>query len=271
MSGPQRPRTSSRAPASRPRRIAGRGTTPVPQRTPVTAEADLAEEPAVTEEPVTANPTVDLRKPAEPSAPSGPSESSEPEEPAPSRADGLFAGARVTVALLVAIVVLTAATLAMAVFLWVSDDESAPASRPAEGEIAVPDDRPIQLSMGDAQAAASAAAEAATAAFSRRWDEYDAQVDEAARTMTAAYAEEFRTTTDDAKAGVVEGKLEIQSRVVAQSVVRANTSQVQALLFLDQYTTKPGKGGGTTVSPYRVLVTMVHTDGGWLVSDIDTK
>jgi Mce-associated membrane protein len=184
----------------------------------------------------------------------------------------LFAGSRVTVALLVAIVVLTVATLGMAGYLWLADDDTtATAAPPPEGEIAVPEGRPILLPWADAQAAAAAAAEAATTALARSWDDYDAQLDEGVELMTPAFAEEFRTTATDAKAGVVEGKLDIAVRVIAQSVVRANTSQVQALLFLDQYTTSDGDEAGTTVSPYRVLVTVVNTDGGWLVSDLQTK
>lgn len=278
MSNQSRPRTTSRTPASRPRRIAGQGgaATPGAPARPDTAApeepiGESADEPV--DEPVEepAGPGIDLtKKPA-------PDVAEDPEEGPGERAGrpGLFAGARVTVALLVAIVVLTVATLGMAGYLWLSDDDGAAAARPKKGEIAVPEDRPIQIPMTQAQEAASAAAEAATAAFSRSWQDYDAQVDEAARVMTSGYAEEFRTTTDDARSGVVDGKLEIQSRVVAQSVVRANTAQVQALLFLDQYTTKPGTGegseAGTTVSSYRLLVTLVHTDGGWLVSDIETR
>lgn len=290
MSNQPRPRTTSRTPASRPRRIAG-------QAGAVTSGARVGPDTAAPDEPV-GDPAdepvgasrVDLTKTDEPA----PDRVDGPvDEPVDDRDDsraprpGLFAGPRVTAALLVAILVLTVATLGMAGYLWLSDDGAAPAARPQEGEIAVPAGRPIQIPMTQAQEAASAAAEAATAAFSRSWQDYDAQVDEAARVMTPTYAEEFRTTTDDAKAGVVDGKLEIQSRVVAQSVVRANTAQVQALLFLDQYTTRPGGGedqdgtrrdgreaggdAGTTVSSYRLLVTLVHTDGGWLVSDIETR
>jgi len=44
---------------------------------------------------------------------------------------------------------------------------------------------------------------------------------------------------------------------------------VQALVFLNQYVSKDG--GDTTYTPYRALVTVVHTDRGWLVSGLDTK
>ena len=56
---------------------------------------------------------------------------------------------------------------------------------------------------------------------------------------------------------------------VAQGVVHATRTEVQALVFLNEYVSKDG--GDTTYTPYRALVTVVHTDRGWLVSGIDTK
>ena len=56
---------------------------------------------------------------------------------------------------------------------------------------------------------------------------------------------------------------------MAQGVVHATRTEVQALLFLNQYVSKDG--GDTTYTPYRALVTVVHTDRGWLVSDLETK
>lgn len=258
MTNQSRPRTSSRTPASRPRRIAGQGT---PQAAVPGATDDARQEVGPEPEP---EPESEPDGPGEP-----PPEPQQATEPAPR--PGLFAGGRVTVALLVAIVVLTAATLAMAGYLRFSDDEQAAAAPPPEGEIAVPEGRPIQLPWADAQAAAAAAAEAATTVLDTSFEDYDAQLTEALALMTPSFAEEFRTTATDSKTGVVEGKLEIAVRVIAQSVVRANTTEVQALLFLDQYTTRGGEDQGTTVSPYRVLVTMVNTDGGWLISDLETR
>jgi Mce-associated membrane protein len=269
MSPTPRPRTSSRAASSRPRRLAGQAGT----AGPATAEPDLAV-PEVDETQV-AEPGVRETPADETPADETPADETPADEPTPEVAESapgrpsLFEGARVTVALLVAVVVLTAATLGMAGYLWLSDDEPAPAAAVPEGEIAVPEGRPILIPWADAQAAAAAAAEAAAAAVSTSWKTYDEQLDEALATMTPSFAEEFRTTKEDARAGVVENKIDVTARVVAQSVVRANTTEVQALLFLDQYTTTDGEG--TTVSPYRVLATVVNTDGGWLVADLETR
>jgi Mce-associated membrane protein len=61
-------------------------------------------------------------------------------------------------------------------------------------------------------------------------------------------------------------------RVVAQSVVRANLTELEALVFLNQYVFRgEGDDAESTYTPYRALVTMVHTDKGWLVDGVDTK
>ena len=52
-------------------------------------------------------------------------------------------------------------------------------------------------------------------------------------------------------------------------MIRASSTQVEALLFLNQYVTKAGKD--TSYTPYRALVTVVDTEQGWLVSDFETK
>jgi Mce-associated membrane protein len=174
-------------------------------------------------------------------------------------------------------VVLTVLSLGMAGYLLLGGDDPAPhaATDPAaDGAIDVPEDRPILLPWADAQAAASAASEATTTIIGTSWQDYDDQVEEAVALMTPAFAEEYRETAGGAtRQGIVDGKIEVQVRVVSQSVVRANTSQAQVLLFLNQYITKPGEDGqgGTTVSPYRALVTVVNTDGGWLVADLQTR
>ena len=88
--------------------------------------------------------------------------------------------------------------------------------------------------------------------------------------MTDDFAKEYRQTADDIKDDFVAAKTELQVRGGRRraSCRRART-QVQALLFLNQYVSKDG--GDTAYTPYRALVTVVHTDQGWLVSDIETK
>lgn len=239
-----RPRGTSRTPAARPRRLAGQGGTGVATRAP------------------------EIREPEDDQPDDQPGD--QPEEERPARRPGMFAGSRVTRVLLTAVVALAVVTAAMTLYLVVSDDaSSAAATPPTAGAIAVPEDRPILLPWADAQRAAAAAAEASTTIVKTSWQQYDERVEEATALMTPSFAEEFRATKDEVRAGVVDGKVDVDARVVSQSVVRANTSEVQALVFLNQYTTRDG--GETTYSPYRALVTVVNTDGGWLVSDLQTR
>ena len=58
------------------------------------------------------------------------------------------------------------------------------------------------------------------------------------------------------------------AEVAAQCVHDRLGEQVEALLFLNQFTTK--KGGGDCLHAVPAQVTMVDTDQGWLVSDVET-
>lgn len=140
--------------------------------------------------------------------------------------------------------------------------------------IPVPDGRPVVLNQLAVQEGVEAAALAAQTMFARNWDSYDQGVEDAVALMTEEFAEQYRETTDDVRRKFIAEKTQVQVRVVAQSVARANDTELQALLFLNQYTVKDeaeGEDGTTTYTPYRALVTMVHTDGGWLVDAVETK
>ena len=51
--------------------------------------------------------------------------------------------------------------------------------------------------------------------------------------------------------------------------MRATPDEVLALLFLDQRTV--AAGGAPAYTSRRALVTMVHTDRGWLVANVQTR
>jgi Mce-associated membrane protein len=51
-------------------------------------------------------------------------------------------------------------------------------------------------------------------------------------------------------------------------VVRAAPGRVLALLFLDQQVRRPG--APPSYNARRALVTMVHSDQGWLVDNVQT-
>lgn len=232
---PRRP-VSSRTPTPRPRRVAGRGAPSGPP--PEAGEETEAEAPD--------------------------------EAPERSQRDlgELFASRRTTTVLMAVTVVLALLASGLGIWLWQHDEDPVQA-RPTDGAIAVPAGRPVLLSAADAQVAVAAAAEAASTIVATSYKDYDEQVEEAAALMTEAFAEEYRQTAEDVKQKILDTRTEVQVTIVAQGVVRANASEVQALLFLNQYSSK--NEGKTTYTPYRALVTVVHTESGWLVSDLDTQ
>jgi Mce-associated membrane protein len=252
---PRRP-ASSRAPVSRPRRVAGQGSAPAEAAT----EAD--ETPAV---PPAGPPDEPPAPPTEPPE-DEPKEPDEPDtmQPAPEVVAGsgglstLFEGRRATTILVSLVVVLALA--AGGLFIWdaVSSEDKASPSKQA-----------IVISGDDATSAVAAAAKSAETIVATSYADYDEQVDEATALMTDAFAKEYRQTAEDIKPDFVAAKTDIQVRIVAQGVVHATRTEVQALLFLNQYVGKDG--GDTTYTPYRALVTVVHTERGWLVSNLDTK
>ena len=138
-----------------------------------------------------------------------------------------------------------------------------------DDDVAKPSKQPVVVSADDGTDAVAAAAKSAQTILTRTYQDYDKQVDAAAALMTSGFAKEFRETTDDVKAEFVADKTDQQVRVVGQGIVHATRTEVQALLFLNYYVSKDG--GDTTYTAYRALVTVVHTNGGWLVSGIETK
>lgn len=266
---PQTPRrpSSSRTPTSRPRRVAGQ-TSAVTQASLVEpVETPAAEAPAhdpLAQDPPRVEPVE--TPPAEARAEEPPvaeiSTSSISAEEVPEERVGiasLFDSRRATTVLITLVAVLGLA--AGGLFAWDAlkgDDAAAQPSR-----------QPVLISSDDANDGVDAAAKAAEKILTRTSADYDKQVDEAAALMTPAFAKQFRQTAGDVEQQFVKDKTDQQARVVAQGVVHATRTEVQALVFLNYYVSK--NGGDTTYTAYRALVTVVHTDRGWLVSGIDTK
>ena len=258
---PRRPSTS-RTPTSRPRRVAGQAGAPseAPPVEPVDPPASEAPAEPPLAEPVetpSAGAPAEVPPAAEISGSIGGDQV--PEDPAarPGLA-ALFDSRRATTVLvsLVAVLALAAGGL----FAWDA----------ARGDDTVkPSTQPVVISGDDADAGVDAAAKAAEKILTRTYQDYDQQVDEAAALMTPSFAKEFRQTAGDVEKDFVAARTDQQARVVAQGVEHATRTEVQALLFLNYYVSK--NGGDTTYTAYRALVTVVHTDRGWLVSAIDTK
>jgi Mce-associated membrane protein len=169
-------------------------------------------------------------------------------------------GRRRTWMLVVAIVVLLGLAVAEVVYLTRDDVATVSSSRP--------------VVTGDLthRAAVDTAAKSTVEILSTSYDDYDEQVEQATSKMTDTFAEEYRETADGIRDRFVDQQTKLQFEAVGQSVVQASPEQVKALLFLNQYVEKVVDGQPRTdYAQYRALVTVVHTDHGWLVSDIETK
>lgn len=269
MSGstPRRP-ASSRGGVQRPRKIAGQRDTTRPDD--ATEPDDLTEPAAKTVKAAKASkpsktataPSVSLAKAAGTPLP----------EPRPS-----VLARHKTTRVLIATLVLVALALGSETVLFVLDkigDDDPPARTEASGVtgVEVPEGRPVIAADLDVKAGVDAAAKAAKDIVAVDFGKYDAEVDEAADLMTQRFETDYRETAAAIKADFVANKTVVVASVVAQGVVKANRTRLQALVFLDQNVQRTREGKAEVVStPFKVLVTMVHTDQGWLVDGLDTN
>ena len=243
---PRRP-ASSRGQTPRPRKLAGRTSTPaVP---PVT---DAPDETAASE------PASRPERPVRPET-SGP---------------GVLARPKTTRVLIAVLALVTIALVAEFAILLVDqvggkDDKAARSANP--NVLTVPKGRPIIAGTLQVREGVEKAAAAAREIVSVDYKKYDDEVKTAADLMTARFEKQYRTTAEDIKDQVVGQQTTVQASVVAQGAVGANRTRLQALVFLNQVVerTRDGKKQ-TVVTPFKVLVTMVHTDHGWLVDALDT-
>jgi Mce-associated membrane protein len=231
-------RTGQSRPATgRPRKIAGRG-----------QEQDPAIEEAVVEEPV-----VEVRGAPAPSLET-------PETDEVPKAAGVSTSSTTGRILVALVVVLALVGIGELVYLNRDPSPTVSAARPVvTGELSH-------------RAAVEAAARSTEQILSTSYQDYDEQAAKASEKMTDTFAKEYAETSDGIKDEFIAQKTKLQVKAVAQGVVQASPAQVQALLFLNQYVEKEQDGQPKTAfAQYRALVTVVHTDHGWLVSNIETR
>jgi len=153
--------------------------------------------------------------------------------------------------------VLAAAVAGETWYLWGTSDPTTSAQRPVvTGDI-------------EAQSAVDVAATDAAAIFTTSWRSYDAHLARVTSLMTPDMAKRYRTTAAPVRTRVIESRTDTTTRVAARGIVRAEPDEVLALLFLDQRTTTGG--GPPAYTARRALVTMVHTDEGWMVANFQTR
>jgi Mce-associated membrane protein len=164
---------------------------------------------------------------------------------------------RTTAGLGVAALVLAAVTGAEGWYLWGSPSPTPDAQRP------------VVVGDVDAQAAVDAAATDVAAIFSTPWRHYDAHLARVTTLMTHEMAARYRRSSGPVRDHVVSSRTDTTTRVAASGVVRASDDEVLALLFLDQRTS--ARGVPPAYAARRALVTMVRTDAGWLVDNVQTR
>jgi Mce-associated membrane protein len=129
--------------------------------------------------------------------------------------------------------------------------------------------RPVVIGDIDAHAAVETAAQDAAQIFTTSWRTYDAHLARVSALMTEDFAAQYDSSAAPVRAQMVTSRTRTSTKVAASAVVRATPDQVLALLFLDQRTTTGG--GPPSYDSRRALLTMVHTDQGWLVDNVQTQ
>ena len=176
----------------------------------------------------------------------------------------------VLIGVVTTLVVVLLAELAVGLRHQLRDPAAAPA--PPDGEIRVLDDVPVAMSEPAVQEGVDAAAKAARRIVTIDYARFAQDVEAAEALMTPSFAQEYRRTVDAVRAAYQRRKVVVQAFVVGRGVVRANDTELQALVVLDQRVTeRVGEKSRTTASQDRALVTVVHTDRGWLVDGLLTK
>jgi Mce-associated membrane protein len=254
---PRKP-ASSRGQTPRPRRIAGQAGAARPAADDANDVTDAVDAPA------SPRPTTKAT-PATTPDPAGPGTSG----------PGVLARPRTTRILIAVLALVTIALVAEFVLLAVDrlgdDDEASARDNAGAGSLVVPKGRPVVASALQWRDGVEAAAKAAQELVSVDYSKYDDEVKKAVALTTERYEKDYLKTIGDVKEQGIAQQLKVQASVVAQGVVRANRTRLEALVFLNQVVERVREGKKeTVVTPYRVLVTMVHTDHGWLVDRLDT-
>ena len=123
--------------------------------------------------------------------------------------------------------------------------------------------------MNPARAGVDAESEPMRAALTTSWRSYDAHLARVSALMTDDFATQYGDSATPVRARIVASRTRTSTKVAASAVVRAAPDRVLALLFLDQRTTTGGDP--PSYDSRRALLTMVHTDRGWLVDNVQTQ
>ena len=254
---PRRPKIGARTPTARPRKVAGRSAGTDPEEVdPVTPVQSVETDEVVAEAPEEVTDEV-TAEPAEPVEDPEPDEEHEHHlQEWPNEEPLAPAHPRRGTAILVAVIVLLAGLAAAAGwYLWGAEDP------------VVSTKRPVVIGQVSVASAVDVAAKSAAKVTAWSYETYDEDVEADAALLTDEFAEEFRATKEDSREKVMSQKLAVTAEVAMQGVVRASPEQVVALVYLDQSATKDGTQ--LELRQYTILVTVLRTNSGWLISKME--
>jgi Mce-associated membrane protein len=129
--------------------------------------------------------------------------------------------------------------------------------------------RPVVIGDIDARAAVDTAAQDAARIFTTTWRGYGAHLARVTPLMTDRFAAQYRSSAGPVQRRIVASRTSTSTRVAGSGVLEASPDRVVALVFLDQRTV--AHGAAPSYDARRALLTMVHSDRGWLVDNVQTQ
>jgi Mce-associated membrane protein len=199
-----------------------------------------------------ADPQTDVAPPPTPSDGSGETETEleAPDAAQPEQDPRATTQLKVPAWLLAAMAILVAALLAAAGYLVNQPSDDSIAEATEEGQ--------------------AAAERAVTTILAYDYRHLDADQQAADNLMTASYQKKYDALFTQIAANAPALKVVVTVDLVASGIVRTGDDRVQVLVFVNRPTLRADKTD-PTVYRDQVVLTMVKTDGDWLVDDMDTN
>lgn len=131
--------------------------------------------------------------------------------------------------------------------------------------------QPSDDDIADGASQAQGAAErAATVVLAYDYRTLDQDQQEAGALMTSSYRTKYDDLFTQIAANAPDLKVVVTADVVASGLVRVGADRVQVLVFVNRPTTR-ADDAEPVVYRDQVVMTMVESDGTWLVDDMDTN
>lgn len=111
------------------------------------------------------------------------------------------------------------------------------------------------------------AARAAEAMFARDFESYDKSVANAVELMTDSFATQYRATAAGVRSAFIDSRTSIEVKIASTGAISIDGNAADVLVFSNQYVER---GGKTTYTPYRLVLTLTYDGSRWLVDGVAT-